>query len=88
MRQYIRNCRILHKWGLCLLDQKLGWRARVLLRQLYNLGVLHPHSSRKRCIGLDRDAVLRAGLSDACLRIERMHLDLVDHGLDPGIRRY
>ena len=59
-------------------DHELCRRARVLVRQRTNGGMLHSKGSCKWRIGLDNDVVLLAERSDLGSGVERVDFDLVD----------
>lgn len=66
--------------------KELRHRAFVLLAQSNHRWVPHTHGSSQGRIRLDDDTVPGAGLADGDLRVERMHLDLVDRRRDPRFR--
>jgi hypothetical protein len=66
--------------------QQLAGRARILLGEGHNRGVLHAQRPDQRRVGLDDDAVLLAKGSDVFARVERVHLDLVDRRRNPRLR--
>lgn len=68
-------------------DEQLRGRHLILGRQLDDSRVPHAHRPGQRGIRLDDDAVARAAGTDGRLRVERVHLDLVDDGGDAGLRR-
>jgi hypothetical protein len=60
--------------------------ARILLREGYNLGVLHLQGSDEWRISLNNNVVPLAEGRDVRLCIERMHLDLINRWCNPGFR--
>lgn len=67
--------------------KQLRGRATVRLGEADDLGVPHPHRPGKRGVRLHVDVVTGARLADGGLRVERVHLDLVDDRVDLWARR-